>query len=151
MTRRRAKVLALGLAALALATTGVMLWSIFGGVMWMGYIGHRAGSIRIDRGRFSIEWLHDAKAIVVGEGWYPEHGFGIDWLPTYLNDSFFSSASVPLWMPWVPTIVLTAFLIRAARRPRPGLCLACGYNLTGALSPTCPECGRVKSNAERSP
>jgi hypothetical protein len=26
-------------------------------------------------------------------------------------------------------------------RPRPGLCLRCGYNLTGNLSGVCPECG----------
>jgi hypothetical protein len=43
----------------------------------------------------------------------------------------------------------TRFLVRAikdrtdtrAYRLRHGLCLPCGYNLTGNLSGTCPECG----------
>ncbi|MCC6358656.1 MAG: hypothetical protein IT450_07930 [Phycisphaerales bacterium] len=29
------------------------------------------------------------------------------------------------------------------RRPRPGCCSACGYDLTGNVSGTCPECGRA--------
>ena len=40
-----------------------------------------------------------------------------------------------------PGIVLTALLVRR-RRPRPGRCAECGYDLTGNESGVCPECGR---------
>ena len=33
-------------------------------------------------------------------------------------------------------------LVRRRRRRKRGQCLACGYDLRGGTSPTCPECGR---------
>lgn len=40
-------------------------------------------------------------------------------------------------------------IIRHRRRPAPGYCPACGYDLTGNISGVCPECGtaNVKGNA----
>lgn len=55
-----------------------------------------------------------------------------------------------VWLPgifaswWVgSTWLLTGTLARRVRslRPDAGLCPACGYNLTGNASGTCPECG----------
>ncbi|MHC4066867.1 MAG: hypothetical protein ACYSUI_20515 [Planctomycetota bacterium] len=56
---------------------------------------------------------------------------------------------VSLWAPFVlfaawPAIALICFVrgqLRRSRRRRKGLCLRCGYNLTGLPEPRCPECG----------
>ena len=37
--------------------------------------------------------------------------------------------------------LVVAFLIVGRQPPRPGHCQNCGYNLTGNVSGTCPECG----------
>lgn len=54
----------------------------------------------------------------------------------------------PFWVPavilaFVPTLVLVGGIPRRrrARRRKLGLCLRCGYNLTGNTSGVCPECG----------
>jgi len=60
---------------------------------------------------------------------------------------------VPLWQPLVvfaayPTLAFVHNLLRPWRRRRKGLCLKCGYNLTGNVSGVCPECGeRVRATA----
>lgn len=54
---------------------------------------------------------------------------------------------------WIPSVVLAAYPIallcgiprrRRARRLRLGLCLRCGYDLTGNTSGVCPECGATR-------
>ena len=55
----------------------------------------------------------------------------------------------------LPTAWLTSVLLvvrRDNRRRRTGLCLACGYSLTGNFSGVCPECGTpVPQKSERYP
>ena len=49
---------------------------------------------------------------------------------------------VPLWLPFGILAVPTGYLFwRDRRRPLPGHCGQCGYNLTGNTSGVCPECG----------
>lgn len=53
---------------------------------------------------------------------------------------------VPLWALFIalsgyPTIALVCGPLRRWRRRRHALCLKCGYDLTGNISGTCPECG----------
>ena len=51
---------------------------------------------------------------------------------------------MPLWIPFVLVAVPTAYLWwRDRRRIPPGHCRNCGYNLTGNVSGTCPECGQT--------
>ena len=62
-----------------------------------------------------------------------------------------SCAAVPLGPPLV-YVILNSFVrrwrvrspeeVRSDRR-RKGLCLSCGYDLTGNVSGVCPECGEV--------
>jgi hypothetical protein len=52
---------------------------------------------------------------------------------------------IPFWIPLVmlsayPTIAFIRGPLRRWRRRRKGLCLKCGYNLTGLTEPRCPEC-----------
>ena len=54
----------------------------------------------------------------------------------------------PIWNPFVllaayPTIAFVRGPMRRWRRRRKGLCIKCGYNLTGNVSGVCPECGEV--------
>ena len=53
---------------------------------------------------------------------------------------------LPLWFLLIvfaayPTITFIRGPLRRYRRHRKGLCVTCGYNLTGNISGTCPECG----------
>ena len=49
-----------------------------------------------------------------------------------------------------PGLVLVRNTITRRRRNRPGLCVSCGYNLTGNVSGICPECGSAIVNSTRS-
>ena len=52
----------------------------------------------------------------------------------------------PLWvlvalLATYPAIAVIRGPVRRFRRRRAGLCVECGYNLTGNVSSVCPECG----------
>jgi hypothetical protein len=57
---------------------------------------------------------------------------------------FFSDLSfvaIPLWLPFLILLIPTLLLWRRDRKPRPGFCRQCDYDLTGNISGRCPECG----------
>ena len=59
----------------------------------------------------------------------------------------FHEVATPLWAPLIafsayPAIAFIRGPVRRWRRRRKGLCLRCGYNLTGNVSGICPECGK---------
>ena len=58
-------------------------------------------------------------------------------------DPFFPIAVVVGWFyaGAIAGVVGIPFRLARKRRP-PGHCQACGYNLTGNMSGTCPECGK---------
>ena len=54
---------------------------------------------------------------------------------------------VPMWLLIATVAIPTAFLWYRDRRPPPGRCRRCGYDLTGNVSGRCPECGeRINRN-----
>jgi hypothetical protein len=71
------------------------------------------------------------------------------WTPWFRTDErvpatrlFGKQVSLPLWLPVAAIAASTAYLWRAdRRRPPPGHCQHCGYDLTGNVSGRCPECG----------
>jgi hypothetical protein len=53
-----------------------------------------------------------------------------------------TSYYLPVWIPLALLLIPTVLLWLAdIRRPGPGHCQSCGYNLTGNTSGRCPECG----------
>ena len=77
------------------------------------------------------------------------------WLPVVQRIATVGGAScwyvgVPLWLPFLALAGPTAMLWHRDRRPPPGHCRNCGYNLTGNTSGRCPECGEsVPPRSER--
>ncbi len=73
------------------------------------------------------------------------HGFGTLWWPWFTLDPTYWTVHIPLWMPTVVFVFLFPYvylpLHRMRKRRRKGLCLKCGYDLTGNVSGVCPECG----------
>lgn len=87
-----------------------------------------------------------------------DHGrrAGFEWLRYRpRNGSYsFTYLIVPHWALLIlaagPLAIVLPGVIRAARgrrRDRAGLCIACGYDLRGSTSGTCPECGTARAAA----
>jgi hypothetical protein len=76
----------------------------------------------------------------IGMKWYG--GFGVNaWMPGYVDNGSAHLFWLPLWIPFA-IFSGTALLLHArARKPKPGTCAKCGYNLTGNVTGVCPECG----------
>jgi len=78
--------------------------------------------------------------------WWGDYG-SLPTLGVESTGSFF--VYLPLWIPFVLIGLPTAWLWRRdRRRPRPGCCAACGYDLTGNVSGRCPECGTAVPSAK---
>ncbi len=73
------------------------------------------------------------------------------WHPPYLHTAGFGwdnrRVAIPLWVPFVPCLILTAVLWLRRGRVGSGFCRRCGYDLTGNISGRCPECGTSTANA----
>ena len=76
------------------------------------------------------------------------HVFGSHfmWMPAQGSGSYLGFV-LSLWAPLIlfaiyPTIAFTRGLLRRYRRRRKGLCLKCGYDLTGNVTGVCSECGQ---------
>jgi hypothetical protein len=51
---------------------------------------------------------------------------------------------LPLWLPFLVLLIPTPLLWwRDWRKPPPGFCTCCGYDLTGNVTGACPECGEA--------
>ncbi len=94
----------------------------------------------------------------VGPGWqYPEPGFGYE---DYVHNIHYGKriqrthtrrAHAPGWAVILLFGIYPVFaLVRYRRRPKPGHCTKCGYNLTGNVSGVCPECGTKIESREMS-
>ena len=85
-------------------------------------------------------WTVEGAAASTGWSWSLRHGFL--WPMIFQPPGRARWLYIPLWLPFLIVMIPTAFLwLSDRRRPIPGHC-RCGYDLTGNVSGTCPECGR---------
>lgn len=100
----------------------------------VGYSGHFFGRVR----GFRSAWLPDIRRTVLKDS-----------RGRLVNGTFVFPTRVvwyvgiPLWLPLLGAAIPTAILWRRDRRPAPGYCQGCGYDLTGNVTGACPECGEV--------
>jgi hypothetical protein len=144
-SRQRTILKWLGLASLALIAVG---WTISRN--YRVELGVRNAEAWLDSGRVSAVWRTERLERLAT--WRFEFGPATAvsrwWLPGmspvarfYLADG--GSVGVRISLAWLALLVLTltAVLWVRDRRPPPGHCPNCAYDLTGNQSGACPECG----------
>ncbi len=95
----------------------------------------------------STPWEQNPDSVAYRRGWTHTgyRGLTTRWWPSHRRGAGFSLTYIPLWIPTVLFAGTFVYVYRPYRRykhrKRHGLCLSCGYNLTGNESGTCPECG----------
>lgn len=97
-------------------------------------------------------WLHTSISSP-SPWWWDEHtpfdwhyvAYGFHWRVVLHKDNGGILIRIPLWIPaivctWVLILCNPSVLRR--KRKKHGLCLQCGYDLTGNTTGKCPECGQ---------
>lgn len=130
------------------------------GRVWLSYW---AGSIPSYHNMRTREWLNDPRQVefirgrMVRIAWPTRNPAAKSHLRDTIVSSWATEESIDVYIlgssfpHWLLLLVLSVPALfgtrsyrrawRAYRRRRRGLCEACGYNLTGLTSSTCPECG----------
>ncbi len=157
--RRHLLAKCLAAAAVVICVLGVA------GYWWRGaqvrvYFSYNPGlavSAGLSRGIANVQVRVDAKPIVP---WHKKtEVLGVAGLSLGRYAGWFGRGGNVSVRAWVGAGLAGAFLavypavhffrvIRLRRRLRDGLCLRCGYNLTGLPEPRCPECGTPISCGE---
>ena len=146
------------LVVLNLATVGLWVASNSRSLSWnREFDTERSLTVSFDSGQASIfvttytlappkpNWFlgEIAPRVVLGVG----SGFGM-YSHNYTRIGFVNSGVLfPLWSVLLLFLLYPAFAcirgpLRRHRHRKQGLCLNCGYNLTGNVTGRCPECGK---------
>jgi hypothetical protein len=101
------------------------------------YFNHTKGIIEPDRASFDIR---------------VNRPFGWAWWGVATDNWHYRCASIPLWIPAIPALVIAGAFWRpgllAVLRRRAGQCPTCGYDRQGLGPAPCPECGTTPSTAK---
>ena len=97
------------------------------------------------------EWQTDQEDACYSHRWFDRWHFewrkrSTAWLVTPADQTIGTWIYVPLWLFAIlllvyPTLAFIRGPFARWRRSRKGVCLKCGYDLTGNVSGVCPECG----------
>ena len=118
--------------------SGSLGGGLSGGRLWCGMrvAPLQAGHIRCDWSGWSIDVTNVDFSFDFS--FSNVLGLGSPLIGTWLGVSY---VVIPLIFPLLLIAIPTAFAWWRRRRPRPGHCRSCGYDLTGNVSGVCPECG----------
>ena len=86
----------------------------------------------------SFRWVH---YFPVSGGWFVGFTFR-SWPAIWKPWPGMTLLSLPTWMPLLAAMIPTYLAWRRLRRPLPGHCRKCGYDLTGNVTGVCSECGK---------
>ena len=126
---------------------------------WYSYwasslLDERQYAFVVTKGMVGFVYL-DPMSVGFGEGWHlldgPNFWGWKWWIELYWSNSARGARVVviPLWMLLLVVAAPTArFWWLDRRRPRPGHCHKCGYDLRGNLEHGCPECGWRREASE---
>ena len=94
-----------------------------------------------------IAYEERTKGFMSGWWWTPDP---YAWLPSYQTIGNKPEVSrylvIPFWIPLVLVALPTAYLFWPIRKPKPGFCTNCRYDLRGLEGGVCPECGEALAN-----
>jgi hypothetical protein len=140
---RSCRLLRLGLVIAAMLSLGAHLFTVpFYAFMTPG----DSHSIRLEHGRIEWEYRWDGRPFNEDWGIAP-NSEPIDWRLDFHRYPSWMFVKVPLWIPFTLSAAGAAamFILPRLRRPGPGQCARCGYDLRGlAADAACPECGRPR-------
>ncbi len=130
-------------AGLVLCIVIFVVWvaSIWAGIGYTCSYGGQPRTISVVRG--GVYWFRSTQQKDTGVVHFHAASFPHGWLPDY-HGGLGPGATIwymPLWCPLILVALPTAYLYNRDRRPPPGHCLKCSYDLTGNVSGVCPECG----------
>jgi hypothetical protein len=106
-------------------------WEFNCGVGWFGLV------IFEDKQNFPPDWSAEYVGGEFRWGW-------VDVGKAITGDRWIN---IPIWLALFAIAVPTVILWQLDRRPPPGHCQRCGYDLTGNVSGQCPECGSATESA----
>ena len=144
--RRNSKWAGLVVCGLLVVAWGLSTWRI---TSWTT----PDGSGRLTASGGALSYLSTKGFIAVERGtWHTEkpHRITVFWRPSLQREIALGQglppllhSRLPLWIPFLIVAIPTAILFyQDRRRPGPGCCQACAYDLTGNTSGRCPECGK---------
>ena len=154
---------------LTLATVGTMTVCVLSHIVWADHVGRfivtdETGfsysfekrthldaetwlTVECSLGYFCLTCWHVSTSPAISR-WWGRWGFTIQTGALAGEDPPINRVflSMPLWFPIVlfasyPVLAFIRGPLRRYLRRRKGLCLSCGYDLTGNVSGVCPECG----------
>jgi hypothetical protein len=114
---------------------------------WTAEYNSRDSWWTLQNGRYRVGWYYVPRNRRGVDGWHVTRNDSVAWewamqVPRVrLSGGPFGFVSVPLWIPIFAMAGVTAWAWRRWRGFGPGRCARCGYDLTGAATGVCPECG----------
>ena len=131
-----------GLATIALTSGMLVILTEIAPLWWSRWSDESFVQVYVAHGILEVEYGRAEDA--TSSPTVTTYGFAIGyWRARYGAHEF----SLRLWpicllAATYPTLCFTRGPLRRYYRSKRGLCLSCGYSLTGNVSGTCPECGR---------